>query len=276
MTTFLIQLTDLHIREPGRLTYRRIDTAHYLTQAVQSVLALPQRPNAVVITGDLTDFGTAAEYAHVRELLAPLAALPLYLMPGNHDDRAALRAAFADHAYLGDSGFIQYAADIGSLRLVALDTLVPGRSEGELCAERLHWLDNALAESGGRDVIVALHHPPFQSLIGHMDKIGLLRGAEEFEAIITRFPNVRRVISGHVHRSIQVAFGGTLAVTSPSTAHQVCLDLAPDAASAWTLEPPGFMIHAQPRGERLVSHTVASGRFDGPHPFWDANGRLID
>jgi 3',5'-cyclic AMP phosphodiesterase CpdA len=238
-TTFLAQLTDLHIREPGRLTYRRIDTAQYLERAVQSVLALPQQPHALVITGDLTDFGRPAEYAHLRSLLAPLGELPIYLLPGNHDDRDGLRAAFPEHAWLRSEGFIQYAVDIGDLRLIALDTVVPGHSEGALCEERLQWLELQLTASEGRPVVIAMHHPPFETLIGHMDKIGLLQGARALEDLVR-------------------------------------LDLAPDAASAWTLEPPGFMLHALPQGGRLVSHAVASGQFDGPHPFWDAQGRLID
>ena len=70
--TVLAQVSDPHIREPGRLAYGRINTAPYLQQAVQTITRLPQRPDAVVITGDLTDFGRAAEYDHLRELLAPL------------------------------------------------------------------------------------------------------------------------------------------------------------------------------------------------------------
>ncbi len=171
MTTFLAQLTDLHIREPGRLTYRRIDTAQYLERTVQSVLALPQQPHAVVITGDLTDFGRPAEYAHLRSLLAPLGTLPTYLLPGNHDDRDALRTAFPEHTWLRSEGFIQYAVDIGDLRLIALDTVVPGHSEGALCEERLQWLELQLTASEGRPVVIAMHHPPFETLIGHMDKI---------------------------------------------------------------------------------------------------------
>ena len=84
MTTLLLQLSDLHIREPGRLAYGRLDTAPYLRQAVDSILRLAHRPDAVVLTGDLTDFGRAEEYAHLRSLLAPLT-MPLYLMPGNDD-----------------------------------------------------------------------------------------------------------------------------------------------------------------------------------------------
>jgi 3',5'-cyclic AMP phosphodiesterase CpdA len=133
MKTLLAQLTDLHIREPGRLAYGRLDTAPYLKAAVQAVLALPQRPDAVVLTGDLTDFGRAAEYAHLAELLAPLP-MPLYLLPGNHDERVQLRRSFAGHAYLGESEHVQYNVPLGEsgLRLVALDTVEAGASHGRL------------------------------------------------------------------------------------------------------------------------------------------------
>ena len=274
MTTLLLQLSDLHIREPGRLAYGRLDTAPYLQQAVDTVLRLPQQPDAIVLTGDLTDFGRAAEYEHLRSLLAPLA-MPLYLMPGNHDDREQLRASFADHAYLGASGFVQFSVAVGGLQLVALDTVVPGASHGSVCEQRLQWLADTLDQHRERPVVIAMHHPPFQTLIGHMDDIGLLQGAQALEALVAQHPNVERIICGHLHRSIQVRFGGTIAMTIPSPAHQVCLDLAPDAASAWTLEPPGFALHAHSGSGPLVSHLVASGRFPGPYPFHD-DGQLID
>ena len=131
MKTLLAQLTDLHIREPGRLAYGRLDTAPYLCAAVQAIEALPQPPHAVVLTGDLTDFGRATEYEHLAGMLAPLS-MPLYLLPGNHDERAQLRRSFAEHAYLGDGEFVQYSVRLGGhgLRLLALDTVEPGSPHG--------------------------------------------------------------------------------------------------------------------------------------------------
>jgi len=273
--TILLQLTDLHIREPGRLAYGRINTAPYLEQAVDAIGRLPQRPDAIVITGDLTDFGRAAEYDHLRALLAPLLPTPIYLLPGNHDDRSQLRASFPEHTYLGATGFVQYSVPVGPVQLIALDTVVPGASEGSLCAERLEWLATQLQAHRDRPVVIAMHHPPFTTLIGHMDQIGLMQGGAELEHLVSQYDNVERVVCGHLHRSIQVRFGGSLACTVPSPAHQVCLDLAPDAASAWTLEPPGFALHVQPARGRMVTHVAASGRYEGPFPFHDG-GQLID
>jgi 3',5'-cyclic AMP phosphodiesterase CpdA len=121
-----------------------------------------------------------------------------------------------------------------------------------------------------------MHHPPFETLIGHMDEIGLMAGAPELEAIVARHPNVERVICGHLHRAIDVRFGGTIASTAPGPAHQVCLNLDPLAESAWTLEPAAFRVHAwNPRERRLVTHLAASAAFAGPYPFYE-NGVLID
>lgn len=276
--TILVQLTDLHIREPGRLAYRRVDTSSYLRTVVDSVLALKQRADAVVVTGDLTDFGRPAEYASLRAQIAPLeaAGVPVYLMPGNHDDRAELRRSFPSHAYLGHGEFVQYAVDVGPLRLLALDTSVPRHSEGVLDAARLSWLEAQLAASAGRPVVIAMHHPPFETLIGHMDKLGLVAGAPELERLVAKHANVERIVCGHVHRAVDVRFGGTIASIAPGPAHQVCLDLDPDAVSAWTFEPPSFRVHAwNPEERRLVTHLAASGAFEGPYPFFE-NGVLID
>ena len=276
MKTLLVQLTDMHIREEGRLAYGRLNTAPYLQKAIAKVLTLPQQPDAVVLSGDLTDFGRETEYAHLRALLAPLNDVPVYLMPGNHDERQQLRKSFPEYRYLGEEGTIHYGVDIGELRLLALDTVVPGSSEGQLDDGQLAWLATELEKNQHRPVVIAMHHPPFDTLIGHMDKIGLLRGKAELETLVSRYSNVERIISGHLHRSIQRRFGNTVAATAPSVAHQVCLDLAPDAASAWCLEPPGFALHALYDTNHVVTHTAFTGEFDGPFAFHENDGKLID
>jgi 3',5'-cyclic AMP phosphodiesterase CpdA len=281
MHTLLAQLTDLHIREPGRMAYGRLDTAPYLRAAVLAINTLPQRPKAVVLTGDLTDFGRAAEYEHLATLLAPLT-MPLYLLPGNHDDRAQLRRSFAHHAYLGDDEFVQYSVSLDDgfddkapgLRLVTLDTVEPGQPHGRLCARRLQWLADTLEHHRGEPVVIAMHHPPFETLIGHMDDIGLLQGADALAEILSDHPAVERVICGHLHRTIYTRVGSAVVSTAPSPAHQVCLDLATDATSAWILEPPGFHLHAWSGPGRMVTHVAAIGQFDGPHPFHDERGLI--
>ncbi|MGH8676586.1 MAG: phosphodiesterase [Burkholderiales bacterium] len=262
----LAQVSDLHIRAQGQLSYRVVDTAGMLRACVRHLLALRQRPDAVVITGDLTDRALPEEYAMLRELLAPLA-MPVYVMPGNHDRREALRAAFPEHAYLRQSPeFIQFAIDAHPLRIVAIDTLIPGESGGELCARRIEWLESTLALEPDKPTVVLMHHPPFKTLIGHMDHFGL-RDPQPLATVIRRNPQVHAILCGHVHRPIETRFAGTLASTSPSAAHQIALDLSADAPSRFVMEPPAYRLHAYTPESGLVSHTAYIGEFAGPFPF---------
>lgn len=271
----IAQITDLHIRMPGQKAYRVVETDRCLPPAVAALNALDPAPDLVLISGDLTDFGRPTEYAHLHDMLEALRA-PCYLMPGNHDAREALAQVFGTHAYLrqGLDGFLQYTLEDYPLRLIALDTVVPGQSHGELCQRRLDWLAERLAEQPGRPTALAMHHPPFATGIEHMDRMGLLRGAEALEAIVARHPNVQRIMCGHLHRTIFRRFGGTLASTCPSPAHQVALDLRPGAPSAFVMEPPAFHLHEW-RGGELVTHHAYIGSYPGPYPFRDDVG-LID
>ena len=126
MPVLLAQITDLHLAAgPGDA-----GAAHALERAVRALLDLDPQPDAVLLTGDLTDDGDPRSYARVRELLAPLT-VPVHPIPGNHDDRDALRAAFLDHpGVAGADGFVQYAITCGPLRVLMLDTLVPGTPGG--------------------------------------------------------------------------------------------------------------------------------------------------
>ncbi len=272
LAMILCQISDLHIKPERRLAYGVVDTATMLERCVVQINRLPQRPDAVIATGDLVDGGTPAEYSLLRELLSPLT-MPVYLMPGNHDERQAMRQVFDDHAYLQSTSlFIQYVINGFPLRVIALDTVIPGQGGGTLCDERLTWLERALAESG-KPTVVALHHPPFVTGIGHMDRIAL-DSSIKLEQTIARHPQVERVIAGHLHRPITVRFGGTVASTCPSPAHQVVLDIALNGADHFIMEPPAFQLHWW-NGQRLVTHTEYIGDFGPSYPFRES-GKLID
>ena len=269
----IAQISDTHIKPAGRLAYRQVDTEAYLERAVRHLLSLSPRPDVVLGTGDLVDAGLPEEYRRLHALLAPLP-MPVYLIPGNHDDRAALRAAFADHAYLPRDGFLHYVVDSYPVRLLGLDTLVPGKGSGWLCAERLAWIDARLREAPDRPTLVFMHHPPFRTGIAHMDALGL-ESAERFGEIVRRHAQIASITCGHLHRPIQVRWNGTIAMTAPSTAHQVALDLQPDGAPAFRMEPPACLVHVWRPDTGLLAHTTYVGEFAGPYPFFEG-GKLID
>ncbi len=262
----LVQLSDTHITHPGQLISGRVDTAAALHHAVERVLQLRPRPVAVLITGDLVDAGHPAEYAQLRELLQPLidAGLPLALVPGNHDARAPLQAAFAGlpQVHCGEPGAaaIQYALDLpGPLRVVVLDSVLPGRPEGGFDEARLAQADALLAARPDVPTLVALHHPPHATGLAVMDHMSLQHGLAGFEALIARHPHVRRVACGHLHRLTLGQVAHAAALSAPSPAHQVALALATDAPLAITQEPAGWLIHAWGPGLPLVSHLAHAG-----------------
>ncbi|GAB3629388.1 metallophosphatase [Pandoraea terrae] len=271
------QISDLHIKRPGKLAYRRVDTTAYLARCVARLNALDPRPDAVVLTGDLVDFGAREEYAHLRSLLAPLE-MPYYLVMGNHDGREALREVFPEHAYLAQGGaFIQYTLPLGPMRLVALDTQDPPNGGGRLCDTRLAWLAEMLAADTQTPTVIAMHHPPFLCGITHMDVQALNQDdAVKLAEVVRRHVNVERVLCGHVHRAVQTRFAGTMASICPSPAHQVALDLRADGPSAWVLEPPAFHLHRYTPEGGLVTHLAYVDDAGGAHPFYDADGHLID
>jgi len=186
-----------------------------------------------------------------------------------------LAAEFVDHDYLPRTGrFLQYVIEGYPVRLIGLDTLVPGEKGGVICEERLAWLATRLAEAPDQPTVIFMHHPPFITGIRHMDVQGL-EGAEALGEVVRRHPQVERVLCGHVHRPIQVRWHGTVASIAPSTAHQVILDLRDDGPSAFAMEPAAYQIHVWRPGTGLISHTSYIGEFDGPYPFYEG-GKLID
>ena len=111
-----------------------------------------------------------------------------------------------------------------------------------------------------------MHQPPFKSGIPYMDAY-LCRGGERLAGVVARHSQVERIVCGHVHRFMQVRFGGTMLCTAPSTTTSIDLQLRPDARPQSHIEPPAFLLHHWQPGTGLVTHFVPIGAFAGPFPF---------
>ncbi len=208
----------------GDLCHGVADTAPALATAIDQIMKLDPLPDVVLATGDLVDQGRPEDYQQLRRCLEPLT-MPVYLIPGNHDDRAALRAEFGGDGYLPAEGeFLRYTVDDYPLRLIGLDTPIPGVESGEICGAQRQWLEARLSEAPDKPTIVFMHHPPFGTGIPFMDRQGCA-GREALEQVVHQHPQVERVLCGHQHRSVQVAWGGTIAVVAPSTAYQMAFTL---------------------------------------------------
>jgi 3',5'-cyclic-AMP phosphodiesterase len=272
----IAQISDLHIKPPDSLAYGRVDTAKALQRCVAALNEFAPKPNLVVISGDLADTPTAEEYEHLKRLLAPLE-LPFVGIPGNHDSRELMRAAFPLARYASSSGPLNQCVETGGLDLVLLDSSVPGQPDGELDAPTLQWLDATLAASPDRPALMFLHHPPFRTGIWHMDRQNL-RNADELAPIVRRHRRVQLIATGHVHRATLAMFAGVPTTICPAPNHAVDLDLAQLREPSFKVEPPAFHLHSWFPGERfgrIVTHHVPIGSFDGPHPFFGPDGKLL-
>ncbi len=265
--TLIAQISDLHVQSAGTLAYGVVDTNALVQVAIAHLNRLNPQPDLVVATGDLVQQGTLADYQQLREMLANLRA-PIYLMPGNHDHGANLRQVFADHLYLANSmNHLSYVVDDYPIRMIMLDNTLPGEKSGRLGDQRLAWLETQLVRAPEAPTLIFMHHPPFRTGIPWMDR-RCLDGSDVLAALIAQHGQVERVSCGHLHRVMYLRWAGTVTSTQPSLAHQGYLDLQPDIASQFVMEPPAYQLHLWGNGS-LVSHTVFVGDFDGPYRFSD-------
>lgn len=272
----IAQISDLHIKPPGTLAYGRVDSAKALECCVAELNAFEPAPDFVVISGDLVDTPSVEEYDYLKRLLAPLR-LPFAGIPGNHDSREWMREAFPAAPYVRATGPLDQKIEVNGLDLLLLDSSVAGKPHGMLEASTLQWLDEALAAAADRPALLFLHHPPFKGGIWHMDRQDLFN-ADELAEIVKRHPRVRLIACGHVHRAMLTTFAGLPVTICPAPNHAVDLDLGQLREPSFKVEPPAFHLHTWFPGQdfgQLVTHQVPIGRFDGPHPFFGPDGKLL-
>jgi 3',5'-cyclic-AMP phosphodiesterase len=264
-TSTLVQLTDLHIVAEDDELPHGVDTAALLDLALRAVEDAAIRPAALVLTGDLTDHGRPAQYHRLRAIVEPAAArlgARLVYAAGNHDDRAALR----EHLLGGPPSTdpFDHVVRIGDLRIVVLDSTVPGHPYGELLPEQLRWLRAELAEPAPAGTVIALHHPPLPSAAPLAAAIRLLHREDLADAVAGT--DVRLVLAGHTHvvsagtlGGVPVWTGGPLATTVDGLAPGAALrGLATPSVSRVDLFPGGLITTSVPIGARRMTDIPAA------------------
>lgn len=257
----IAQMSDLHVMAPGSTPATDYDTNARLAAAVAHLNALDPRPDLLLITGDLVNGPKPGEYEALADLLAPLA-IPYRVLAGNHDDREGLRRTFAGAGWMPTDGdFIQYAVEEFPVRVLMLDSVVPGSPVGALCARRLAWTAERLAEQPERPTIIALHHPPFDTGLAFLDTLRCVEGADELGRLVRANPNVLAVFSGHTHRQTALNWNGAYGYVAPSVAYQIALDLTPQPPYRWSEEPSALALHLVRPGTGLITHLSPVGAY---------------
>jgi 3',5'-cyclic AMP phosphodiesterase CpdA len=253
----LAQISDPHLR----IGAGDLGSAQALAQAVRTVAELEPAPAAVLISGDIADHASPAEYEQVRELLEPLS-MPIHVLAGNHDDTGGLRAQLGAQGKPGEP--LQYSARIGPLRLIACDTTLEGRDDGALGAERLAWLEAELERDLETPTLLAMHHPPLLIGLPAVDELGLAEADRAaLGLLLPRHPQVKRILAGHVHRGAVGSIGGCPVFICASSYLQLALDPRPASEIALVREPPVIGLHVLV-GAELISHAIPIGDHGPP------------
>ncbi len=261
----IAQISDLHLAEWGQKTFGIAPMAEHLERCVQHINNLPIPPDLVLVTGDITNNGLLEEAERAAHILARLHA-PWYILPGNHDDRATLRAAFPPETWPTEHAtFIQYTIETEPLRLIGLDTIIPGAPGGEICPDRAVWLEAQLAQEPEKPTLLFMHHPPARFNVIETDIDGFI-GAERLQQIVARHPQVQRILAGHIHLASFTQWGSVAVSTAPSMGMHLYMDLTMQR-SAYILDDPGYQLHLWTADQRLITHTVRVKEDTTLHPF---------
>ncbi len=262
----IIQLSDLHVKAGRALAFNAADSATALERTVEHLLALAQRPDCFVVSGDLAEHGEPEAYALVARNLARLPE-PLYVLPGNHDRRDNLLTALGAYcpARPDMAPYLCYAVEDTPLRLVVADGTRPGSHSGHLDAPVARWLEETLAARRDVPTLLFTHHPPFLSALGVMDEP--YENAGEFARILRNNPQVR-LCCGHLHRGMVTVWGGVTALCAPPLVMDIELDLSPEGGDAFTLGAPGYLVHHLHAGQVNTHFCRVPGDFPHAGPYF--------
>ncbi len=242
-STLIAHISDPHIVEHPKLCHDIVDTRANLARVLARINTMSPRPDLVVLTGDLVDEPKAEAYATLRETLASLS-VPLILLPGNHDDRVLLASSLPEHDYLPRGGekahFVIDRPD--APLIVGFDAVVPGSEHAHVGEEDLAWLARALRKRPSRPTMLMMHHPPVHTGLAFMDAMQPALDPR-FESLVSRHREVKLIVCGHVHRSIDAVFAGARVAVAGSTGFQFEFAFDPETPPRFSLETPSIRLH---------------------------------
>ncbi len=264
MATFL-HLSDLHAVGHGDLCSGVLDTRAILIGAIDRLIDKGEAfgpLDAVLVTGDVSEDGSPDSYDFARTQLERFA-LPIYVVPGNHDARKPMQEAFSGLGIMPPDGLVDWADTVGDTRVIGLDTLVEGQGGGRLRRESLDLLERELSGFDG-PVVVMLHHPPFSIGIDFMDVIGL-ENRSDLAEILSMHSGDITVLAGHVHGVHIGRVGGHVAMTAPGLCSGFALDRRAVAPAGFFSGPTGCAVLET--GKSGIWSVVSLDAAEGPYSF---------
>ncbi|WP_119698091.1 phosphodiesterase [Microbacterium halotolerans] len=256
----LVHISDTHLLAGGARLHDRFAVEDNLRRALRRVEQTGIAPDALVFTGDLTDLGEPDAYARLRGIVEPFAEqleAPIAWVAGNHDERPQMRRDLLDEE--PSEKPIHHAWDLGGLRLIALDSTVPGWHHGDLDEAQLEWLAARLAEPAPLGTILALHHPPLPSHVPMFDILEL-RGQDRLTEVLAG-SDVRAILAGHLHYSMHGTFAGIPVSVAAATCYTMDVAREPQRVNGMDAGQAFNLVHVY---DDTITHTVVP--VDGADP----------
>ncbi|MGW8482583.1 phosphodiesterase [Microbacterium sp. NPDC055903] len=256
---FILHLSDTHFVGDGELLHERIDSDKNLAELFEGFEKSNTRPEAIVFTGDLADTGRPDAYQRLRAMVEPAAArlgAEVIWVMGNHDERVAFRKGLLDQD-ADDSEPVDRVFDINGLRIVALDSTIPGHHHGEITEEQLSWLAEVLATPAPDGTLIALHHPPVPSPLGLLALVELKN--QDRLAEVIRGTDVRGVLGGHLHYSTHSTFAGVPVSVASATCYTQDLNVVYPGARGQDGAQSYNLVHVY--GDRVLHSIVPIGQY---------------
>lgn len=221
-THLIVHISDTHFLGEAQALYGTLDTDSTVHRAMAQLARSGLRPDAFILTGDIADQGEADAYRRVRDIIEAaaerLGAAVIWVM-GNHDVRSAFRTELLRE--VGSSAPVDGVFDIKGLRIIALDTSVPGYHHGEISSDQLAWLSEVLSEPASNGSILALHHPPVPTPLPLMSLLELRGQARLVEVVAGS--DIRAILGGHLHYATTGLFAGIPVSVAASTCYTMDL-----------------------------------------------------
>jgi len=250
---FIVHLSDTHFVAGGAGLYGgSVDSETHLRQLFSELDASGARPEAIIITGDLADVGDPIAYQELRAIVEPAAlrygAQVIWVM-GNHDERGAFREVLLGQN--PSTAPVDRVHWVGGLRVIALDSTVPGHHYGEVTGAQLDWLAEELASPAPHGTILAMHHPPIPSVLD-LAVLVELRDQDGLAEVL-HGSDVRSIIAGHLHYSTNSTFAGIPVSVASATCYTQDLTVPVGGTRARDSAQTFNLIHVY---EHSVLHSV--------------------
>lgn len=256
---FVLHISDTHLVDGSDPLYGAVDSEATLRQIFDEVEASHARPGALVFTGDLTDKGEPGAYDKLRSIVEPVAAslgAQVIWAMGNHDDRGVFRSKLFGQEPTAEP--VDHVYDVEGLRIITLDSTVPGYHHGELRDSQLDWLADELAVPAPHGTILALHHPPVPCVLD-LSVLVELRDQQRL-ADVLRGTDVRGILAGHLHYSTTATFAGIPVSVASATCYTQDLNV-PAGALRGRDGAQGFnLVHVYP--DTIVHSVVPTGTYE--------------